>query len=165
VQAPVPAAPPEVQVSQTVAPSEGRNTGKIIGIVLLILLVVGAAVFATLYFVVWSDSGTQEQRVVETSPLSTSPRTTPETAPRPEPEPQYGTVKVGRSQYEQAQTGMSYEQVQAIFGGPGARQSETGTPGQPGYTVEYAWDGDQSGSAVFCTFADNALTEKSNTGL
>jgi len=72
---------------------------------------------------------------------------------------------VTQAQYDQIQDGMSYSQVWGTFGGQGKKQSETGSPGQPGHTVTYAWDGNEPGSSVTCTFEDDKLTRKSNKGL
>ncbi len=156
------AMPPEVQVTQTVAgipPSAGNSTGKTIGIVVIALLVVAALVLGVLYFTTWRDSSGDQPAVEQ----PTTPTTTP--APKPEPEPKYGTVKVTQAAYDQVQDDMSYSQVWGIFGGQGKKQAEAGSPGQPGHTVTYAWDGDEPGSSVTCNFEDDKLTRKSNKGL
>jgi hypothetical protein len=157
-----PAMPPEVQVTQTVAgipPSAGSSTGKTIGIVIIALLVVAALVLGILYLTTWKDSGDQPAVELPTTPATTTP------APKPEPESKYGTVKVTQEAYDQARDGMSYSQVRGIFGGQGVKQSETGSPGEPGYTITYSWDGEEPGSSVTCTFEDDKLTRKSNKGL
>lgn len=165
------AVPPEPQMTQVMdmgIPEDKGINWKTLGLTLLIVLLVAVAVFAVLYFLVWNDSSTDEtvdepvQTIPQTTPRTTpatTPSTSPSTAPTPSV-PTLGTVKVSQSQFEIAQNGMSYSQVVGIFGGSGIVRSETGTPGQPGYTIEYAWDGEAAGTAIYCTFVDDKMTNK-----
>lgn len=158
---PAPIMPPEVQETQSTAnPATGMSTGKIIGIVLLVLLLVGGGVFAILYVTVLNDSGGEEVAPISTQPAVTESEPVPATEPKPAPQPGYGTVKVSDEQFEQAQNGMSYEQVQSLFGGPGKLLSETGQPGTPEHSTEYAWDGTDEGTAARCRFKDDKLVKK-----
>ena len=154
-------APPEVAVTQTVAapPTGGGSTGKTVGIVIAVLLVIGL-IFGVLYLTLWRDSGTEQPTITQPTTPTTQPETQPKTEPTT-PSSKYGTVKVSSAAYNEVRSGMSYSEVVEIFGGPGVKQSETGSPGTPGYKVKYAWDGERSGSAVFCTFEDDRMVEKS----
>ncbi|MBN2168646.1 MAG: hypothetical protein JW738_05330 [Actinobacteria bacterium] len=161
------AAPPGPQATQVMdlgLPDKSRVNWKTLGIVIAVIVLIAVAGIGALYFTVWNSSSSEEP-VIEEPIRSTIPRTTPSTTPSTAPSttpvvPSLGTVKVSQTQFELAQNGMSYSQVVGVFGGPGIERSATGTPGQPGYMIEYAWDGETTGTAVFCTFVDDKLTNK-----
>lgn len=76
--------------------------------------------------------------------------------------PASGTIT--KSKYDQLQSGMSYEEVVNIVGSPGVKGLETGSPGQPGWSVQYIWYGDQPGSQASCTFLEGKLYQKFSAG-
>lgn len=128
-------------------------------IVLLIVLLIAGAGFAVVYFLFLkkSDNSTVNRNEQETREDSKS--TTPASATAV-----YGTPKVVKAQLDKVQIGMSYEEVVGIFGGPGVVKAEAGTQGSPGYQISYAWDGEEAGWYVFCTFVDGKLTGKTSSG-
>lgn len=63
------------------------------------------------------------------------------------------------SAYNQLQNGVNYQQVVQIAGSDGQKGLETGSEGQPGYRVEYQWNG-ENGSQIFLVFVDGVLTGK-----
>ncbi|MBN1288404.1 MAG: hypothetical protein JXA49_02055 [Actinobacteria bacterium] len=159
-------APQMTQVMDLDLPSKRGTNWKTLGISLAVIVLIAVVGLGAMYFLVWNSSSTDEP-VVEEPVRSTVPRTvpgtTPSTTPSTTPAPavtSLGTVKVNQSKFELAQNGMNYSQVVGVFGGPGVERSATGTPGQPGYMIEYVWDGETPGTAVFCTFVDDKLTVK-----
>lgn len=138
-----------------------QRTGgaKKILIILLIVLLIAAAGFAAFYFLVMnkSDDSSVNQNKQETKEEYKS--TIPSSATAV-----YGTSQVTKAQLDQAQNGMSYAQVTGLFGGPGVVKAEAGTPGSPGYQISYAWDGEEEGWYVFCTFVDDKMTGKTSSG-
>lgn len=147
--------------SRPPAGSARKGSEKMIGVILLISILLAGAVFGILYMLVWRDSEVEQPAVEQTQPASTEPSSGETT----QPSRTYGTNRVSGSDYDRIQEGMSYSEVVSIFGGEGKKQSETGFPGETGHRVEYAWDGEKPGSAVFCTFEDDKLTDKRSEGL
>lgn len=71
-----------------------------------------------------------------------------------------------KAEFDQIQSGMTYSQVTAIVGGPGEMVVETGTPGDPLYTVAYKFDGEGStGANVQLMFQGGKMNTKAQFGL
>lgn len=73
------------------------------------------------------------------------------------------SVEVTLSQYDQVQTGMSYDEVKNIFGGDGQLTSETSISGTSSQL--YQWNGKSLGSNCVITFSDSKVLSKSQFGL
>lgn len=141
--------------------SEPKKKGgaKKVLVILLILVLLAGAGFAAVYFLVLNKSEDSTVNKNQRSTTNESTSTVPSSATA-----NYGTAKVTKAQFEQAQNGMTYAQVSGIFGGPGVVKAEAGTAGTPGYQISYAWDGEESGWYVFCTFVDDKMTSKVSSG-
>ncbi|NMF00279.1 DUF3862 domain-containing protein [Aneurinibacillus aneurinilyticus] len=76
------------------------------------------------------------------------------------------TATITKAKFNQIKSGMSYEKVVEIIGGPGELVSETGNPGDPLYTVMYMYkgEGDLGANANFL-FQGNKLQNKAQFGL
>ena len=75
------------------------------------------------------------------------------------------------NEFIQIKTGMTYEQITAIVGSPGEIVVETGTPGDPFYSVTYQFKGEKEFLDVFSSanaqlmFQDGKLITKSQMGM
>jgi len=70
------------------------------------------------------------------------------------------------AEFNQIKNGMAYEQVTSIIGGPGEMMVETGTPGDPLYTVKYQFKGEGIiNSNAQLTFQSGKLNTKAQMGL
>jgi len=83
--------------------------------------------------------------------------------------PGYGKQNVTFSQYNQIQTGMTYEQVVSIIGKHGEEMSQNRMEGVPGVmpsitTIMYQWV-NENGSNMNAIFQNNALIQKAQFGL
>lgn len=73
------------------------------------------------------------------------------------------SVQVTMDQYNQVQTGMTYDQVKQIMGGDGELTSDTKVAG---HTAQlYTWYGKSAGSNATITFTDGAVDAKAQVGL
>ncbi|WP_346206778.1 DUF3862 domain-containing protein [Caldifermentibacillus hisashii] len=70
-----------------------------------------------------------------------------------------------KEKFDQIQNGMTYEEVVAVVGSEGTVMSESGTKGDPAYTVIYEFETDGFMSAATMMFQDNKLINKSQAGL
>lgn len=153
-------APPKMTRAQRKAaqPKKQRGSKKLLIILLIVLLVAGAG-FAAVYFLVLNkpeDNNVNPSRPgTRRGPGSTAPSSAASV---------YGTVKVTKAQFDQVQNGMSYAQVTDVFGGPGVVKAEAGSQGTPGYQISYAWDGEEDGWYIFCTFVDDKMSSKTSSG-
>lgn len=74
--------------------------------------------------------------------------------------------KMSKAEFDQIQNGMTYEEVVKIVGGPGEMVSETGSKGDPAYTVMYMWQGDgQIGANANAMFQGGKMMNKAQMGL
>lgn len=74
--------------------------------------------------------------------------------------------KMSMAEFDAIQSGMTYEQVVQIVGGPGEKLSESGSPGEEYYTVVYMWEGEGTlGANANCMFQAGALVNKAQLGL
>jgi hypothetical protein len=76
-----------------------------------------------------------------------------------------GKVKITKAQFDKVQTGMTYEEVVKILGGPGELMSEAGEKGTPYYTVMYQYEGNGLGANANFTFQGGKLEAKAQFGL
>ncbi|MGW8444271.1 DUF3862 domain-containing protein [Paenibacillus sp. S33] len=73
---------------------------------------------------------------------------------------------ITKAEYEKIKSGMSYEQVTKIIGGPGEAISEVGEKGDEFYTVMYSYNGEgRLGASANFTFQGNKLQAKAQFGL
>ena len=71
-----------------------------------------------------------------------------------------------KAEFDQIQNGMTYPEVTAIVGGPGEMVVETGTPGDPLYTVAYKFNGEGSlGANSQLMFQGGKMNTKAQFGL
>ncbi|MDD2413993.1 MAG: DUF3862 domain-containing protein [Eubacteriaceae bacterium] len=68
-------------------------------------------------------------------------------------------------QFNQIQTGMTYDEVTAIVGSPGVVQSEVDIGDETYKTTIYSWDGASYGSSANVTIQGGTVTSKSQYGL
>lgn len=73
------------------------------------------------------------------------------------------SVTVTMDQYNQVETGMSYDEVKTIMGGDGSVMSDTTLADQ--HSVIYSWSGSALGSSCTVTFINDAVSSKSQAGL
>jgi len=71
--------------------------------------------------------------------------------------------KVTRNEYEEVETGMSYEEVEDIIGEPGEELSSVEFPGM-GRTIMYQWQNNNF-SNMTAMFEDDELVSKAQFGL
>lgn len=153
-------APPKMTRAQRKAASPQKKTGsKKLLVILLIVLLVGAAGFAAVYFLVLNKPEDNTINQNKPGPVRESGSTTPSSGTSV-----YGTATVTKAQFDQVQNGMSYAQVTGVFAGPGVVKAEAGSPGTPGYQISYAWDGEEAGWYIFCTFVDDKMSSKTSSG-
>ncbi|MCZ8514369.1 hypothetical protein O9H85_18470 [Paenibacillus filicis] len=74
-------------------------------------------------------------------------------------------VKLTKAQFDKANLGMNYDEVQKAVGGPGNVTTEEGTPGQPGYTLVVEYPGVKEGGLARFTFKNGQLINKGGSGL
>ena len=73
---------------------------------------------------------------------------------------------ISKKEFEQIQSGMTYEEVVSIIGGEGEVLSETGNKGEDLHTVMYQWDGESGfGANANAMFQGGKLNTKSQFGL
>ena len=65
--------------------------------------------------------------------------------------------------FNSIQLGMSYDEVRQLFGGNGQVQTESTIPG--GRVLVYAWKDASRTGQVLCTFQNDKLSQRSQTGL
>lgn len=73
------------------------------------------------------------------------------------------STKVTLDQYNQIQTGMTYEEVKNILGGEGQLSSETEIAGMNSQI--YQWNGNSLGANCMITFSDGKVYSKAQFGL
>ena len=73
------------------------------------------------------------------------------------------SVTVTMDQYNQVQTGMTYDQVKEIMGGDGAVASESTIANN--HSVGYTWSGSSTVSRCTITFTNDAVSSKNQYGL
>ncbi len=73
------------------------------------------------------------------------------------------SVQITMDQYNQVQTGMTYDQVKQIMGGDGELTSDTKVAGHTSQL--YTWSGKSAGSNATVTFTDGAVDSKAQIGL
>lgn len=72
--------------------------------------------------------------------------------------------KISKTEFEEIETGMTYEEVVAIIGGEGELTSQVDIAGYD--TKIYMWEGEGSiGANANATFQNNSLTSKAQIGL
>ena len=72
-------------------------------------------------------------------------------------------VEITIEQYNSVETGMTYDEVVALFGGEGSLLSESDVAG---YTAKiYMWEGSSLGANANITFSDGKVVAKAQTGL
>lgn len=92
------------------------------------------------------------------------PAATPAQAPATEPAKNKPTIT--KAEFEQIKSGMTYEEVSAIIGGPGEVLSESGNKGDQYHTVIYSYKGEgEIGANANFTFQGNQLQNKAQMGL
>lgn len=75
-------------------------------------------------------------------------------------------ITINKTKFDQIQTGMTYEQVQQIIGGPGDTVSESGQKGTEFYTIMVEYKGESGiGANASLMFQGNKLENKSQFGL
>lgn len=75
---------------------------------------------------------------------------------------------ISAEEFDKIQAGMTYEEVVEIIGGEGEMNSESGSKGDPYYTVMYTWKGEKGfGANANATFQGSPakLQNKSQFGL
>ena len=73
---------------------------------------------------------------------------------------------ISKKEFEQIQSGMTYEEVVSIIGGEGEVLSESGNKGEDLHTVMYQWDGESGfGANANAMFQGGKLNTKSQFGL
>lgn len=73
---------------------------------------------------------------------------------------------INMAEFEQIKSGMTYEEVTVIIGGPGEVLSEGGTKGDAAYTIMYQYKGEGDlGANANMMFQGNKLTNKAQMGL
>ncbi len=152
--------PPNVAARQPVQqPSKNKNTTALVVAAIVVVLLVTGVIVAVVVSQLGNDgskgtdvkstTGQEEQDVEQAAPAQ------PANSP-----------KMSMAEFSQIQSGMSYEQVVQIVGGPGEKLSETGSPGEVYYTVAYMWEGEGSlGANANCMFQSGALVNKAQIGL
>lgn len=76
------------------------------------------------------------------------------------------TGKITKAEFEAIESGMTYDEVVEIIGGPGEVMSESGNEGEAAHTVMYSWDGvGQLGANANATFQGGELINKAQFGL
>lgn len=74
--------------------------------------------------------------------------------------------KVSKAEFDQIESGMTYEQVKEIIGGEGEVISESGKPGDQFHTVIYHYEGEgELGANASFTFQGGKLVNKAQFGL
>ncbi|MGG4451845.1 hypothetical protein [Brevibacillus porteri] len=113
-----------------------------------------------------------------TDTAATSPATPTGTAPAPEATapatpaaeatPPASTEKatITKSEFEQIENGMSFEEVKKIVGGEGELLAEVGKAGEEGHTIVYMYEGEGTiGANAKFSFRGGILQVKSQIGL
>ena len=73
---------------------------------------------------------------------------------------------ISMAEFEQLKSGMTYEEVTEIIGGPGEVMSESGNPGEDLHTIMYMYKGENGlGSNANIMFQGNKLNNKAQFGL
>lgn len=73
---------------------------------------------------------------------------------------------ITKAEFDQIKSGMTYEQVSKIIGGPGELLSESGSKGNQFYTVMYMYDGEgELGANANFMFQADKLQNKAQMGL
>ena len=73
---------------------------------------------------------------------------------------------ISKKEFDQLQSGMSYEEVVKIIGSEGEVLSESGNEGEDLHTVMYQWDGESGwGANANAMFQGGKLNTKSQFGL
>ncbi len=73
---------------------------------------------------------------------------------------------ITKAEFDQIKSGMTYEEVTQIIGGPGTVLSESGNPGEKLHTVIYQYEGEGSlGANANMAFQGNKLQNKAQMGL
>lgn len=139
----------------------------VVGIIVLLAIIIG--VVATGMKNETPKPGSETPAVEQPTETNTPADTTPAPEPTPTPTPAPAPVNsptMSMAEFNAIQSGMTYEQVVQIVGGPGTKMSESGSPGQQYYTVMYMWEGDGGlGANANCMFQGGALMNKAQFGL
>ncbi|MED1781747.1 hypothetical protein P4V43_07910 [Brevibacillus fortis] len=102
------------------------------------------------------------------TPEATAPATPPPATPVTEAATPAATEKatITKSEFEQIENGMSFEEVKKIVGGEGELLAEVGKAGEEGYTIVYMYEGEGTiGANANFTFQGGVLQVKSQIGL
>jgi hypothetical protein len=75
-------------------------------------------------------------------------------------------AKITKSEFEQIENGMSFEEVKKIVGGEGELLAEVGKAGEEGHTIVYMYEGEGTiGANANFSFRGGILQVKSQFGL
>lgn len=119
-----------------------------LGIVFVLLILVG--IFS---------SGESDKKQAVTAPQAQQSEKQPSKPPANKP-------SVNMAEFEQIKSGMTYEEVKNIIGGPGQVLSESGNPGEQFHTVMYQYEGEGSlGANANFMFQGGKLVNKAQFGL
>ncbi|WP_241970723.1 hypothetical protein [Brevibacillus sp. Leaf182] len=105
------------------------------------------------------------------TPEATAPATPAATTPAtstPEATAPAATEKatITKSEFEQIENGMSFEEVKKIVGGEGELLAEVGKAGEEGHTIVYMYEGEGTiGANANFSFRGGILQVKSQIGL
>ncbi|WP_438318150.1 hypothetical protein [Sporosarcina sp. FA9] len=80
-------------------------------------------------------------------------------------EPEKSEVIITSEQFDKIPTGMTYDDAQAIIGGPGILISEYGFPEDNYHTQTYRYDGHSESANAFLVFKKDILESKSQSSL
>ncbi|CAH1230598.1 hypothetical protein PAECIP111891_06693 [Paenibacillus allorhizoplanae] len=109
-----------------------------------------------------------EAKKEEASPTPTPKPATPTPVPTPKPTPK-NKESISKEEFDAIKTGMTYDEVSKIIGGPGEVLSESGTKGGTGldiHTVMYMYKGEGSlGANSNMMFQNEKLINKAQIGL
>ncbi|ATF15484.1 hypothetical protein ABEX29_13780 [Brevibacillus porteri] len=100
------------------------------------------------------------------APEATAPATP--ASPTPEATAPAATEKatITKSEFEQIENGMSFEEVKKIVGGEGELLAEVGKAGEEGHTIVYMYEGEGTiGANANFSFRGGILQVKSQIGL
>lgn len=83
-----------------------------------------------------------------------------------QPKEEKNSPKMSKAEFDVIKSGMTYEEVTAIIGGPGELVSESGSPGEEFHTVMYQYEGEgQIGANANLMFQGGKLVNKAQFGL
>ena len=124
-----------------------------------ILVVIGAIASA-------AGGGGNDKSTTTSAPATQQQSTTQPAAQSKPTEQPKNKPTISKAEFDQIQSGMTYEQVVQIIGGPGEVLSESGNKGDQFHTVIYSFkgEGDLGANANF-TFQGEKLINKAQFGL